>query len=380
MLESLLVYTGTAVILFFMAKRMNSVKTDSFFCNKWFILSVVVFALIVGMRWYVGVDYEMYLNYYKGTFQRPNMEWGFAAITDAMRYYNIHFAMWFALWGAMQIGFTYYAMRYRTETLPFIALAIILGPWLAEWTNGIRQCVIICAFLTFSIFIVKQKFLPYFLCVGVSMLIHKSAIILLPIYLLSYINVEKIIFNSKILISILIVCVIIGVLPIWDNVLPYISWLANSTGYEYYQPTIRGLADNGMNSMNFGITRIMTLLIDATLIFLIPIILRNDPRKKELAIWFIIFFIGVCYFNLLANTHHSFLRIGQYFTIMRLPLVAIAMAYLFENLNKRKLFVATFAYLCIATFSYTYIILIKVVVSPSVSSTAMVYNFFFQYQ
>lgn len=135
MLESILVYSLTALMLYLMAKSVANkevlYKTKVPFWSPEIVASICLFGIIAGARFDVGVDYPTYYQTYIRIqsgypIDRDTFEPAFVVITDLMAKSDFHYFFYFAFWAILQISFIYYALKDKKYLLPYIALCSIL--------------------------------------------------------------------------------------------------------------------------------------------------------------------------------------------------------------------------------------------------------------
>lgn len=381
MIESILVYSGTAFLLYLLAKSAANRESAcrgriSFGCPE-FILSICLFGFITGARYDVGVDYTTYLDVYQRiqnnlSITRDTFEPGFVFVTKLFASHGVHYFFYFALWGILQFFFIYYALKDRKFLLPYVALCIMLNSaFFLNWMNGIRQCVAICAFVFLIKFIVERKLFKYIIGVLLLTLIHRSAVLLLPFYFLSY---NKIILNKKILnVGILLCCVVIGIVPSWLHLMTNFSDLLGAIGYADYADQMGLMVSENLRETAWGPSRTSSFLVGVAIIWFYPNMAEFYKGSRYLPIYFFLFFIGMCLYNAFINTSHIFLRPIEYFTIFKLPMIAYLLFYLKKTGNN-----IMFLIISALTFSQIFIEVYKAVARPVEASRYYLYKFFFQ--
>lgn len=375
MILSLFIYTGTAFILWLLAnnysKKIDVVGNSTCIFFHWeIVFSILLFAFVAGARYNTGVDHLSYLREYEflvdvGRFKRESFELGFQEIMKFFANFKFHYFFYFAFLGGLQFALMFYAFRNQHQILPYVVLFILLGPYFLLWMNGIRQCIVTIMLLYIVRYIEEKNFCYYVIGIVLASLIHKSVLILLPLYLLGFITNEW--RHFKVLILIVLVCVLIGETPIWVNVLTEFGTLTQTLGYE---------ADLGeqlkvMRETAWGPGRTSLFLVNIIIIWYYPKIRTEFSGQSLLNIYFMFFYIGVCAYNLLINTTHIFLRPVEYFTIFNIPLLGYTLLYL---RRQKSLF---FYVLCILAFSNAYISILKAVSTPSKVNETSLYHFFF---
>ena len=283
MLLSLLVYSLTGASLFYLGWHLNKREQQQLlqggnnlpFYSWEIILSLLLFAFIAGARYHTGFDHKMYLDQYidlqkTGEFSRTNFEYGFEWISKLFAWCHIHFFFYFAFWAILQIGFLYFGLRYHKHLLCWVGLGIMCGPFFLSWMNSIRQSVAVCAFVALIPFIRDRKFLPYAIIVLLCAFIHKSVLILLPVFLVGFIKIGDKAPNRWLLIGIFSFFVLAGALPFWIDWFSNYQWFLDLTGYSNYgnlwDPNVGGT----LRTVNWGISRVSILVTNVMMLYFYP--------------------------------------------------------------------------------------------------------------
>ena len=324
MILSLVVYTFLAMILYIIGKftvyydnkSLRLSGHSSRFLNWTTVFAILIFAIVCGVRYNVGVDNLMYINEYIslqqfGYFHRETFEPLFGFLANVFVDMGLHYSVFMGFWAAVQIFFVYYAMRNDKYLLPYVALFIVLGSTFLSWTNGLRQCVVGCIFIFLIEYIVQRKFWKYVIVLLICSFIHRSAIILLPFY---FIFQKPIIPRRKLIwVFILIACAIIGMTPTWLGIMNNFKGILAFLDYGTYAERLSYIVKNADEVMAWGPARIGIFLLDLFAVWYYPHIKKRYKLNKRFDIYFFAFFMGVCLFNLLANTSHIFIRPISYF-------------------------------------------------------------------
>lgn len=385
MLLSLLVYTLSGALLFFMGWHVNRREQKQLlnggnklpFYSWEIVLSILFFAAIAGARYHTGYDHKMYLDQYlhlqqTGEFSRENFEWGFVWISKLFAWGHVHYFFYFAFWAALQIGFLYYGLRNHKHLLCWVGLGIMFGPFFLNWMSSVRQSVVVCLFVALIPLIKERKFLPYVIIVSAASFIHKSALLLLVVYFISIIRLDKITLQRRWLIIIFTVFVLLGAKPFWLDWFSNYQWFLHITGYEKYgnlnDPNVAGT----FRMINWGPSRISILICNVLMIWFYPKLKVFFKTDKLLPLFFILAYIGMCLSNLLMNTSHFILRPLDYFVIFYLIMGAYLMVYFLKN----KLFILPVLFSLL--FYTQYIVNIyKTVYMPKEVTLPFLYHLFF---
>ena len=385
MLLSLSVYSLTALVLFMLGwhvnkreqqLRLTSPRATLPFWSWEILLSILFFAVVMGARYHTGYDHKMYLDQYEhmvrtGSFSRTNFEWGFEWITRLFAACRAHYFWYFAFWGALQIGLLYYGLRRHKHLLCWVGAGIVLTSTILVWMNSLRQSVVVCLFVALVPLIMERKVWVCLLVVIVSSFIHKSALILLPLCLLGYVNFGK--FNPRpgVLLGIFAAFVLLGLKPFWIDYFTNYEWFLRLTGYTNYanldDPNVAGK----FRILGWGPGRVTILLTNVVSILLYSKLRSHFKGDGLLDVFFMLAFAGMCLSNLLVNTSHFILRPVEYFTIFYLIVDAYMMVYLIET---RK-YIAALLLFGLA-YSHIFIDVVKAIYHPIIENQPFLYHTF----
>lgn len=158
---------------------------DKFNRKIYYYIVILILILFAGIRFNVGVDYNNYVNLFK------DIIYGYDVHTEISFNYIVNFINLFS--GSYQILFLFYAIMtilFMSKFFHFFSNNKMLSLYLyfsfpvfyLASFNGIRQILAVAIFAYALKFIVKENFLKYFLLILLATAIHKSAILLLPLY------------------------------------------------------------------------------------------------------------------------------------------------------------------------------------------------------
>jgi hypothetical protein len=335
MLQSIIVYGITLIMLLTLgliaAKRErvnNTIRRKNSFFTPEIFFSLLIFAVISGIRWNVGVDHLSYLSSYEtikagGEFRASGVEQAFDLITRLFAVFDVHFTLYFAFWAFLQLFFIYYAFKDEKYLLPFICVVLILGPHYLNWMNGIRQTLAACMFVYSVQFIKDTKFFKYLITILLATLIHKTAILLLALYFIP----QKDYFRNRLFtFGLLILSVFIGSTPLWLNFIDNFVAVFNFLGYDEYIQQLDIFVENERN-LAFGPRRIILFII-TSLIILYSKKLKKHFENTNFLMFFNFSIFGEIYFNFFAGANHIFRRPATYFTIFTIITTAYLLYYL----------------------------------------------------
>jgi hypothetical protein len=328
-MNSFIVYSLTMVFMVsstsFANKSKNGQKKKLFY-----LIPIILFAAVFGMRYNVGVDYPAYLHSFinaaHGVF--PTYEVGFSYFTFLIAKSGIHYAVYFGLLAGLQISFLYLAFKDYNYLMPFIIfLGFTLG-YFASWMNGIRQNLVFAIFCLGVNFLYDKNFKKYlFLCL-LSMLIHKSAIILLPLYPLLKNHrgfVPSRVVQALILSVSILLFFSINIFSYFSN---YINYFASLLNYNYL---FENYIDRNVG-LKTGIGFIIARIFDFFLIAFSDKIIKTF-KNTPILIYYSLFFYGTI-LTLLASSNIILSRPLLYFRSMQFICLAYLLKYLAIHFHK----------------------------------------------
>jgi hypothetical protein len=220
--------------------------------------------IFLALRYDFGNDYETYLNNFNSIKN--------SAFSDINEYFLIEEPAWLILnWIFKDLGFfaltatiglfscvIYYQILKKYVNVKYYWLAIFLyifNPVLMVInTSAMRQSIAVLLFLYSIKFIEKKESIKYIICITLASLFHYTAIILLPVFLIIYLN-KKIGLKSATFL------IIIYTIPFLFSatLAPYLKVAITfiSEKYAYYEDA--GVTNSGLGFIYYSILFIYTL-------------------------------------------------------------------------------------------------------------------------
>lgn len=199
-----------AIILLASAKKLEKKEKEIKIFKKYpvtiklatilIVLSfLTLFSLIAFRDETVGTDYKTYINAYQkiadGTLDERESSWLGIGFKWTSKLFSLVFGncytIYFATLGFCTL-FLFYKAFWENSKMPAFSLFILISFCLYYQTfNQFRQMFAI-ALVLYAIKYIKQKRLvPYILCILIATSFHNSAIIMLPVYFITKIKLEK---------------------------------------------------------------------------------------------------------------------------------------------------------------------------------------------
>lgn len=342
-LQTYLLYTLLFTTMLFLAKRASD-KGEWF----WMVLAILIYSIVFGMRYGVGVDHIGYLeDYQRLSFaldsQYDDTEAGFRFIRDTLARGGVHFAVYFGLIAFLQLFLVFKAVKKDKFIYPYLVISFFLGCIWLSYANGIRQ-VLSFAFFAYSLsFIENKKQLPiHYLLLLLALSMHNSAALLFimaPMLLLK----SEWFSNIKLQYILLVVALVVGRFPQME------AWLMSlegdygmldeymkETGYDGYFEYEDG-AGVFRSAGTTGIGYCVELLRNIIIIWFSNAVKQYNSRSKVVQYMYNFTYIGILlHYAFIASPVIS--RINYYFYGFAYIFGAYTLHYLYNN-NKKAFYI-----------------------------------------
>lgn len=310
-------------------------KTDR---NIWIFW--ILFAVICGIRWNVGVDSRAYMRFFAFGIVKPDsVEYLWDALVLAVYGLHLHYVIGMAITGFVQIYFaTKIASKYR-YILVFLPIVLFGGDHFLGWCNAVRQMMAACIFVYSTQYILKKKLVPYLLCIFAASQIHHSSQMLYVMYIFAYIRPDRISFSDKkvMCMSIFITCFVLGMTPQFQSLIGFFSFLVDSLEkYDYVGNILTDTIVKGnINERSFG-----PMQLSYFLTALAPIWYGRELKVAYkdclpyFDLWWFFSFIYACGYFLVCNVHFMFIRPFLFFQPFQLLMVSLLLFHLYTTGKK----------------------------------------------
>ncbi len=331
MLQSFIVYFSTLFIMLLSLRGCRKERENKLLFNFGVgsFVAIMLYTLVMGVRYGVGMDYFGYLNPYKEA-----ILYGESAVEDwepAFRYLilglaksGLHFSFFFASVAFLQMFFVFKAFRKNKEILPYLVLAFFAVS-LLSWQNILRQMVAMPIFIYAIQFITNKDWKRYFLSILLAFLFHKSAIILVLIYPIFAFDWHKMKFSLLLQNGLVLASVAAGsfIERIMSAVFARLDTLLILMKYD-------GYADyENMSDATRGMGYLLKLII-----VLIVVNLSNKVKEyykdTPYSIFYTLFFFGYIFSNLITGSI-ILNRPNYYFRGLDFVVIAFTLSYLYQH-------------------------------------------------
>ena len=303
-------------VLFILPVKYSKSKFVSKVC---YIISFMISFLPAALRYGIGTDYfYTYVPYFKwiNSGVREYSEVGFNFLNKFIGFFTTDYKWLFFITSFIILLFIYKAIWDNSEDVLQSVLLIYVGQSYFYSMNMVRQAIAISIVLYSYKFLKDKKYIKLLICIVCASLFHSSALVLIPIFTISMLNIS-------ILKKIIIFIILFVLQPVFYKAL---ILLLGYTKYGWYYA--EGLFKESI-SILLVLQNIIILLLD----FYYQKI-YSKKITKEYKILSNINFIGVCLMILSYNIPLVF-RVIRYCTIFQILLIPKLLNLSDNDVNKK---------------------------------------------
>lgn len=338
MLQSILVYGFMIVSMMFFASMITRLQSKTYYHKIAVFISYVIilfiFSFFSGVRFDVGVDHQQYHYSYKQVeyFQlvSSRTEWLFSALTLFFANNGIHATVYFGVLAFIQLFLVLMAFKEQKYILPFLLFALLTSGTYFMFMNAIRQMIVFSLFLYSIRFIEQKNIIAYIGFLFVSFFIHRSVLILAPIFFLRYDYFRR----RFITLSLIIIALVLSYVDWWNNLINYIDQGIVLLGYDDYSEKLRYHIELRDNVFNRSI-RFYFPLLNYILVVLYSNNLKGYFRHSFFIIVYNVFVLGAIFW-LLSYNNPLIQRPFMYFIFTNFVGSAYLLTYLWRNKHMHK--------------------------------------------
>ena len=344
--QTLILYGITFFITSLMLSLCQKYKKNKLIKNILFFVSILIPTTILGMRYYVGTDYENYLLMYERYKELPfsevlNSSSEILNVIICKIIYIIHdnrylFILVYAL---LTVTIAFKAILKFDSKNTFLMTFMYLCLFFPNAINIMRQALAISVILYAYSFLKTNIKKSYILCI-IAACIHISALIVLP-GLIIYNKIKDIKLRNIVLIGFYIVFVSII----------YLGLIIFPSNFVLFEKFL-GYIDSSNSSTDIGLG---VLLLNLPVLIISIFFYKNTNKlERDYSFYIILYVIGIIlaylgYLNIYLN------RFSLYFSIIQILLIPKALE-IFKDTLFRRFLVFIFVIIIGAQFINTYYI------------------------
>lgn len=207
----LLLILGVSELAYISSKYRKFDKTEIYIRNLILFCSLLMITLFFGLRFNVGVDYMSYYNNcFNNAYLKPQkgtgeiFEPGFQLFYRIIDYFNFPPWAFFILTGFILNSFLYEAIKENSENYFFSIFVYFANGIFFNTLNALRQFIAVMIVFWGYRYCVRRNFIKWAVTIFIAATIHKSAIMIVPIYFFVNHRYKKVTINILIIIAILL--------------------------------------------------------------------------------------------------------------------------------------------------------------------------------
>lgn len=340
MAQSFIIYTFLLCVLVFCGWAYQTKKyKEIYFINPFIVTIILIYTIICGLRFDVGVDYTTYLETFidlqnngKSIYEL-SQEPGWIWIMKKFAFNGLHYTLFFSLVAFIQISLIVFSIKKYPQLLAYFLFVFLCNNWFSHYQNVLRQTITISFFLVLALRCYNIKFRWYLLISMGCLFIHTTSIIMLLLYPFLRIRFDKWI-HPHVFALIFVICSIIGLkldlftqltqLPVFGDILIAADYASYATGNKLETGLVQSL----------GLGYMLKIIINVIAILSYKKYKDWDENIPNLSSIFLIYFIGSC-INALSPTS-LLTRPNWYLVILQIPIFSLTLKY-YMNTSKRLL-------------------------------------------
>lgn len=303
--------------------------------GKVFDMSLLLIAITIsGFRDYLSGDYRAYVEWYYSKTRDFDFEFGFVWLMDVLRWFHCSHYFLFFFFSVSSVTLVFLGVKKYTKhsTLAFFFYLLIPVLYLNSWSIIRQTFTMSIAFYAFH-FLISKKYFYFALLMGIAISFHKTAIIILLVFIVIF-KVADTIKTVHLIVLLLI-----------SLILSQIHWVSFFSGLFVNTHYLDYFKKGYIASSTLKITVLNGLAI--FLLFYYEKMKTAYPNQKYLML---LYFFSVFVTNLFASIN-DLTRLAYYFTIFEI--VVFADLIFLELKNRRLLFFSGFYIYGVVFFIYT---------------------------
>ena len=370
MIQTILVYLSTMTSMYFLCRKSYLVEKKSHRKSFLFLfLAIIIFSLVFGMRYYVGIDYHSYFDVYvNDSYEILRFEPGFMFLTVLIKNTHAHYVVYFSLLAFLQLSFFFFSFRKQKYLLPFLCIMLFMtGTFMCGWMNVIRQTLATTIFVFASSFLIHKglrNLIIYLLLISLAISFHYSSAILLVIPIIWRFKVDWI-SCKKAQYMILLIAFLGQLLGINQLFMGAVDLLGGLFSWDDYLDQVHEGATVGAIGMYDILTFVLNLLV---------VSYSSSLKTFYKSDVFFPYVYKVGFFGIIVSYIFSssmlISRMLLFFSIFQFPLYA----YLFYYFN-RLMKINRFRYLYLYVWVYFILGFVRVMMDMDLNTSRYVFYF-----
>lgn len=282
--QTIMVYGLLTIIMFILFKESYRQKK-----NSYTIYALLIYSVIFGLRYCVGVDYMSYVVMYEKVASGIDVEkeFGFVGLMKFFSALGLGIEWFFAFCAFFQLFFIFQLFKSQKDILPYLILTFMMSGEMVNYSNIIRN-MFAFAIVVYSLKYIQNKSpLKHYFWLFVAFSIHKSCAIMVVLYPLYMLKSEY--FKNRLMqYGLLVVSLVLMNLNYIQEFIAQTDSLMALLGYnEKY------ILDDRMDQkVSIGLGFIIELAIACTIVYYSPKA-KEHYAKLPINIMYDLFVVGL---------------------------------------------------------------------------------------
>lgn len=298
------------------------------------ILLVILYSFIIGCRYYVGIDYEAYLEWYlelqkTGVYPRE-IEFGYEWLNYLLYYLRAHYAFLFIALAFLQILFFFQALKKFSFLIPWYIFFFFTYLLMFSSMNIMRQTLAYFIFFYALNLAMDRKYLLALLYCFLGFSFHKSILIAVALY--PFLGFDW--FKNKYVQIVLLLFVTAFASQILDLALQIVTPIVSLLGYSYYVENLDYMYEiTEEGAVGAGTARILFFVLDMSIIWYSDE-LKSTFKKVDFYKYYNIYFLGA-FLDRIVYDNFILARTNDYLLNFRVLILSFLCYYLFGSATDR---------------------------------------------
>ncbi len=317
----------------------------------WFMIAMLAFAIVFGIRYDVGVDHLAYVNMYIWGVDYSPHEFLYQFYSNVCEVLDMPYPLFFAIISFLQVTLFFSAFKNESYLFPFLVLFLFFDGLYDNWNNIIRASIAFCIWVYSLKYIDDKKIVPYLICNVIAVGFHYSSAILVVVYPL-------LVKGNLLFKNVSLQLALIGLAFILRHFFGHLSGPLSSLIekltaiiglYEGYTPD-RLINGSVRTTSGTNIAFYVFIMVNISIVLVSPKLLAFYNNRK-FRIVYNLFFIGIFLSYSFPDELIALTRPFRYFTLMHPIMLSYMAYYLYKNKKTISFFVMLFLYIGIFYFS-----------------------------
>ncbi len=311
------------------SKKREDEKYDRYVLVGILIISIYVF--VVGLRYLVGTDYDVYLGWFKvlkssGVFPVNNSDMGYVWLNQFLIWIDAPFPFLFVIISFIQIFFMYKALEKTPFLMSHYFFFFFTTLFVFASMNHMRQSMAYFIFFySFSLYFDK-KYVWMVVLLALAASLHKSVLMYVWVYPLLQFDWYK---NRGVQLALIAVSSVIAD-KIFDFILKNVAVYADFLNYGYYVENIEMINEVTESfAVGAGLGKFLYLILDGCIVWY-SIEMKDEFKKYNFTAFYNLYFTGAFLESVFAS-NYIFARTVDYMSYFRVFILSFLFYYL---LNK----------------------------------------------